>query len=77
MGVAARSYNDTVDKLMTCPAQKVHIADAVTDLVLKKEITVADIPAIMYKILIENWKYSVNSYNFESNAFHFAKSETI
>lgn len=70
MGVAARSYNDTVDKLMTCPAQKVHIADAVTDLVLKKEITVADIPAIMYKILIENWKYSVNSYNFESNAFN-------
>ena len=37
MGVAARSYNDTVDKLMTCPAQKVHIADAVTDLVLKKK----------------------------------------
>ncbi len=70
MSVAARSYSDIVDKLMTCPAQKVHIADAVNELVLKKEISVADIPAIIYKILIENWKYSVNSYNLESNAFN-------
>ena len=69
MSVAARSYSNTVDKLMTCPAQKVHIADAVNELVLKKEISVADVPAITYKILIENWKYSVNSYNLESNAF--------
>lgn len=70
MGVVARSYSDTVEKLLTCPAQKVHIADAVTNLVLKKEITVADVPAIMHKVLIENWKYSVNSYNLESNAFN-------
>jgi hypothetical protein len=70
MSVSARSYSDTVDKLLTCPAQKVHIADAVNELVLKKEISVADIPAITYKILIENWKYSVNSYNLESNAFN-------
>ena len=39
MSVAARSYSNTVDKLMTCPAQKVHIADAVNELVLKKEKT--------------------------------------
>ena len=70
MSVSTRSYSDTVDKLLTCPAQKVHIADAVNELVLKKEISVADIPAITYKILIENWKYSVNSYNLESNAFN-------
>ncbi len=70
MGVSALSHSVTVEKLMTCPAQKVHIADAVNELVLKKEISVADVPAIMYKILIDNWKYSVVSYNLESNAFN-------
>ena len=70
MSLSAPSYSVTVEKLMTCSAQKVHIADAVTELVLKKEISVADIPAIMFKILIENWKYSVVSYNLESNAFN-------
>ena len=68
MGVSAPSYNVAVEKLMTCPAQKVHIADAVTELVLKKEISVADIPAIMYKVLIDNWNYSAVSYNLDSNA---------
>lgn len=68
MGVSAPSYNVTVEKLMTCPAQKVHIADAVTELVLKKEISVADIPSIMYKVLIDNWNYSAVSYNLDSNA---------
>ena len=70
MSLSAPSYSVTVEKLMTCSAQKVHIADAVTELVLKKEISVADIPAIMFKILIENWNYSAVSYNLESNAFN-------
>ena len=69
MSQSAPSYSVTVEKLMTCPAQKVHIADAVNELVLKKEITVADVPAIMYTILIDNWNYSAISYNLESNAF--------
>ena len=70
MGVSAPSYNVAVEKLMTCPAQKVHIADAVNELILKKEISVADIPSIMFKILVENWNYSAVSYNLESNAFN-------
>ena len=69
MSQSAPSYSVTVEKLKTCPAQKVHIADAVNELVLKKEINVADIPAIMYTILIDNWNYSAISYNLESNAF--------
>ena len=70
MSLSAPSYSVTVEKLMTCPAQKVHIADAVNELVLKKEISVADIPSIMFKILVENWNYSAVSYNLESNAFN-------
>ena len=70
MSLSAPSYSVTVEKLMTCPAQKVHIADAVNELVLKKEISVADIPSIMFKILVENWSYSAVSYNLESNAFN-------
>ena len=65
MSLSAPSYSVTVEKLKTCPAQKVHIADAVNELVLKKEINVADIPAIMYTILIDNWNYSDISYNLE------------
>ena len=70
MSLSAPSYSVTVEKLMTCPAQKVHIADAVNELVLKKEISVADIPSIMFKTLVENWNYSAVSYNLESNAFN-------
>ena len=70
MSLSAPSYSVTVEKLITCPAQKVHIADAVNELVLKKEISVADIPSIMFKILVENWNYSAVSYNLESNAFN-------
>ena len=70
MSLSAPSYSVTVEKLMTCPAQKVHIADAVNELVLKKEISVADIPSIMFKILVESWNYSAVSYNLESNAFN-------
>lgn len=70
MSGSARLYSGTVKKLMTCPAQKVQVADAVTELVLRKEITVADTPAIMYDLLIKQWKYLAVSYNLDSCAFN-------
>ena len=62
MSEFALNFSRNIDLIYDVAGQT-HIADKITELILQKEMSVVEVPAVLHEILIKDWNYIVKSVN--------------